>query len=457
MKPKLNSLLASSRRTQAGQALVLGLFMILAGLLGLYFMFNTGQVVATKSRLVTATDAAAYSAAIWRARALNFAAYTNRAIVAQEVAVAQAVTLVSYAKFIETFTTSTAIIGSGIPGIGQALAAWAATAAPARIVAETAASAEITLRADATVGYKSLLEKSQALVLMAANTISMSATANEVVKANDTHFFAHAILGVDVFDTGFLKRYSSDDERQRLKGVVMDSIDPFVKGRDGTFWPIPTVLGSCFGVPWPGRIEKNGGTAMTGSGLERWEAADTASVHTVRNTGFLGLTCRWRENLPLGWGAAEAAKVLEHRLTDYPGGALNNSLPAAMASLGIDSHPAAGFGSYSGINRVFDLDYDALSQARYPTRRVAIYGQVLSAKVRTADAIGVSAGRLAMPSAFAGGKISAVSAAEIYFRRPPQAPQKTEYASLYNPFWQVRLVNPTLIERAAAELNYVKN
>ena len=56
-----------------------------------------------------------------------------------------------------------------------------------------------------------------------------------------------------------------------------------------------------------------------------------------------------------------------------------------------------------------------------------------------------------------GGKISAVSAAEIYFRRPPQAPQKTEYASLYNPFWQVRLVNPTLIERAAAELNYVKN
>jgi Putative Flp pilus-assembly TadE/G-like len=444
MKPKLSALITPSRGTQAGQALVLGLFMILAGLLGLYFMFNTGQVVATKSRLVTATDAAAYSAAIWRARALNFAAYTNRAIVAQEVAVAQAV-------------TSTAVIGSGIPGIGQALATWAATAAPARIAAETAASAEIKLRADDTVGYKSLLEKSQALVLMAANTISMSATANEVVKANDTNFFAHAILGVDVFDSGFLKRYSTDDERQRLKGVVMDSIDPFVKGRDGTFWPIPTVLGSCFGVPWPGRIEKNGGTAMTGSGLERWEAADTASVHTVRNTGFLGLSCRWRENLPLGWGAAEAAKVLEHRLTDYPGGVLNNSLPSAMASADIDSNPSAGFQSYSGISRVFDLDYDALSQARYPTRRVAIYGQVLSAKVRTADAIGASAGRLAMPSAFAGGKISAVSAAEIYFRRPPQAPQKTEYASLYNPFWQVRLVNPTLIERATAELNYVKN
>ncbi len=457
MKSKVYSLCLVGRRAQAGQALVLGLFMILAGLLGVYFMFNTGQVVATKSRLVTATDAAAYSAAIWRARALNFAAYTNRAIVAQEVAVAQAVTLVSYAKFIETFTVNTAAVGSSIPGVGQALATWAATAAPARMAAETAASAEIKLRADDTVGYKSLLEKSQALVLMAANTISMSATANEVVKANDSNFFAHAILGVDVFEKGFLKHYSTDDERQRLKGVVMDSIDPFVKGREGTFWPIPTVMGACFGVPWPGRIEKNGGTAMTGSGLERWEAVDTASIHTVRNTGFLGLSCRWRENLPLGWGAAEATVQPQHALLEYPGGALNNRVPASLASAAIDSSPSSGFDAYSGISRVFDLDYDALKQERYPTRRVAIYGQVMSSKVRTADAIGASAGRLAMPAAFAGGKISAVSAAEIYFRRPADAPEKVEYASLYNPFWQVRLVNPTLIERATAELNYVKN
>jgi Putative Flp pilus-assembly TadE/G-like len=452
----MNSLFASSAKYQGGQALVLGLFMILAGLLGVYFMFNTGQVVATKARLVTATDAAAYSAAIWRARALNFAAYTNRAIVAQEVAVAQAVTLVSYAKFIETFTTNATVISAGIPGVEEAVAAWASTAGPARIAAETTASLEIKLRADETLGYKSLLEKSQSLVLMAANTISMSATANEVVKANDSNFFAHAILGVDVFEKDFLKRYSTDEERRRLKGVVMDSLDPFVKGRDGTFWPIPTVMGACFGVPWPGRIEKNGGTAMTGDGLERWEAADTAAVHTVRNTGFLGLSCRWRENLPLGWGAAEAAKTLEHALLEYPGGALNNRGPAAMASAGIDSSPEGGYEAYNGISRIFDLDYQALSQARYPTRRVAIYGQVQAAKVRTADAIGASAGKLAMPARFAGGKISAVSAAEIYFRRPAEAPEKIEYASLYNPFWQVRLVNPTLIERSTAELQYVK-
>jgi hypothetical protein len=443
--------------TQHGQAMVFGLFMILLGLLGVYFMFNTGQVVATKSRLVNATDAAAYSAAIWRARALNFAAYTNRAIVAQEVAVAQAVTMVSYAKFIEGFSANVAAISGDVPGLSQALAVWAATAGPARVAAEAAASAEIRLRSDDTIGYKGLLEKSQALVLAAANTISMSATANEVVKANDPNFFAHAILGVDVFEQNFFKRYATDEERQELKSIVMESLDPFVKGRDGTFWPIPTVPGSCFGVPWPGRIEKNGGTAMTGGGLERWEAADTASVHTVRNTGSLGLSCRWRESLPLGGGSAESARTLEHYLLEYPGGALNNRAASVMALASVDSSPQSGYEAYSGISRVIDLDYEALGKARFPTRRVAIYGQVKAQDVRTADQIGASKGRLAMPAAFAGRKVSAVSAAEIYFKRPPGAPARVEYANLYNPYWQVRLVNPTLVERATAELLYVNN
>jgi hypothetical protein len=218
---------------------------------------------------------------------------------------------------------------------------------------------------------------------------------------------------------------------------------------------VPTVLGACFGVPWPGRIEKNGGTVMSGNGLERWEAADSAAVHTVRNTGFLGLSCRWRENMPLGWGAAEASKSLEHLLTDYPGGVLNNRGPAAMASAEIDGNNTSGFEAYSGISRIMDLDFEALNQARYPSRRVAIYGQALGSSVRTSDRLGMGAGRLAMPVAFAGQKISAVSAAEIYFKRPSTASARVEYASLYSPYWQVRLVNPTLLERATAEAQYV--
>ncbi len=80
---------SGSRRRQRGQALVLALVLMFAGLLGLFFMFSTGQVSASRQRLTNAADAAAYSAALWRARVLNFHAYANRAIVAQEAAVAR--------------------------------------------------------------------------------------------------------------------------------------------------------------------------------------------------------------------------------------------------------------------------------------------------------------------------------------------------------------------------------
>ena len=61
-----------------------------------FYQFSTGQVTTARMRLVNATDAAAYSAGLWRARAFNYYAYSNRAIIFNEVAIAQTATLVSY-------------------------------------------------------------------------------------------------------------------------------------------------------------------------------------------------------------------------------------------------------------------------------------------------------------------------------------------------------------------------
>lgn len=49
-------------RRQRGQALVFGFFLLMAGLAGLYFLFNTGQLTAEKTRLVTTADAVAHGA-----------------------------------------------------------------------------------------------------------------------------------------------------------------------------------------------------------------------------------------------------------------------------------------------------------------------------------------------------------------------------------------------------------
>lgn len=73
--------------TQKGQALVLavGLFAI-AGIM-FFLMFNSGRAVNEKINLVNAADSAAYSGAQIAARNLNFMAYTNRAMIANEVAI----------------------------------------------------------------------------------------------------------------------------------------------------------------------------------------------------------------------------------------------------------------------------------------------------------------------------------------------------------------------------------
>ena len=66
---------------------------------------------------------------------------------------------------------------------------------------------------------------------------------------------------------------------------------------------------------------------------------------------------------------------------------------------------------------------------------------------------GLASGRMLPPDRFAGDgspHLWALSAAEVYFRRPADAPARVEYASLFNPYWQVRLAAPTAADRAAA-------
>ena len=111
-----------SKPLQTGQALVLCLVMMFVGAIGAYFMFSTAQVSSTRHRLDNAADAAAWSAALWRARVMNYHAYANRAIIAQEVAIAQAVTLASWAKYFDTFSTTASVLAAPYPPVAAVLA-----------------------------------------------------------------------------------------------------------------------------------------------------------------------------------------------------------------------------------------------------------------------------------------------------------------------------------------------
>jgi len=80
-----NKFLTSS--TQHGQALVLAIALFAVAGVMFFLMFNSGRAVNEKINLVNAADSAAYSGAQIAARNLNFMAYTNRAMIANEVAI----------------------------------------------------------------------------------------------------------------------------------------------------------------------------------------------------------------------------------------------------------------------------------------------------------------------------------------------------------------------------------
>lgn len=454
-----------------GQALVLCLVLLFAGALGFYFMFSTGQVGATRQRLHNAADAAAWSAALWRARVMNYHAYSNRAIVAQEVAVAQAVTLAAWARYFERFSNTASVLATPYPPVAAVLQAGSDLARTAGQLAQQTAGEEIAARS----AYKRLLATSQEVLQASVGTFGLGAVANEVARANDPRFFAFALPDEDAFQS-FTRRYAQAD-RARLKSVVDASLDEFVRGPRGmdlTLWLLPS---SCFGRPvspskWFQELHKRGGTVMTPE-FERWEAADTHSLHDWRpKSGFFGFSgCNQAESLPLGWGAAEAAGEsgtpeqsaqdaaenpdLLRPLKGNPGNVRHNAMATMIAEAEMVAGTAPGFEAYNGIETVRELNYEALANPRFPVSRVAVLARMEGTDVRTANQLNVGVGRLRIAENYAGARLWSLSAAEVYFRRPDGAPERLEYASLYSPYWQVRLVEPSAAQRALAD-TYVR-
>jgi hypothetical protein len=340
------------------------------------------------------------------------------------------------------------------PPAAAVLSAAASVAANARQLTEHAASDEIGWRADPVTGYKQLLLRSQALLHRSADTFGLGAVANEVARANDPRFFAFAMSDAGGYER-FTKRQLSDPERRRLQKVVLDTLDPFTKGPRRDNLRLLVLPSGCVGRTldidkWTQWYRKRGGTTMAPD-LERWEAADTGSIHDWRRGGFFSSGCSDRETLAMGWGAAEASNAQpEATLLAMPGGTRENRAATMFAVYGIAGDGRQGFGRYDGIARIRDLDYAALDDPRFPVTRVAVLARIEGSAVRTANTLNLGTGRLRLFERFAGDRIWSLSAAEAWFRRPPGAAARIEYASLYSPYWQARLVEPSPAERAAA-------
>lgn len=455
------------RRLSHGQALVLGLFFVFAAAAILLLMFNSGRAVDEKLRITNAADAAAWSAATLQARALNYDAHTNRAIVANQIAIAQAVSLVSWMHYFESGVNNSGALAS-------VATRWLYNPAEYPRLLQVLATVTGSAYADAGMGGGSLhmivdnLDRALATIIRVHDAVSsalstsqtvmhasltgglaQTSLANDIVRRIDPAMRAElnpASYDFDRFTRAYARSGRGGDERGRLADVVSRSRDGFTRER---VWSITGP-----NIPFLQRnvkLKRRGGTELIG--YDEWRAIDT-----LEHQGQRLRKGRWRwQRTAIAGGAASAAAEDERSAQrgQHGGSYRDNSTTTkryAEPSMVQLDEVGAHFSGLPTTRELSNLD----ASAQYTTALTLRVAKSRSA-LRTSggNSIVQPSGRLQQFDApIPGGQMVALSRAEVFFERPtPRTDARVERPSLYSPYWQVRLTNPTAVDRAWAAVS----
>ena len=491
--------LCRPRGRQRGQALIYGVFVLLASLATLLFLFNTGQLVREKTKLVDTADAVAYSAGVLHARALNFEAYTNRAMVANSVVVAQMVSISAWNKMIWQEAT-TASMGS--PSAGEVM--WASggpklavsprhglaylglTHPKTRLAYQLGVYEPLKPISEATAIAADQLIRKVLLPAEAAMRLSLLSNRSRLMtQVANANYAGAGSVKVDLLSglTDQYVNYSAGDpvihtyggaQRERIAQVANTSAhrDNFVTLRRWTTNAIVPFDPNCAAV-WERRIpelRRRGATELVN--YDEWKAVDTYSLQrwkTKKKWGVV-LGCNSFEK-PIGWGGQVAAKGVASDAYDY-GGAKGDTPSAFFRVNGFggwfwgsifgSSLASSKWSGYSGLPSFDDLSPAALGsddpRVRFAVRVVRNESDVDTSSGNSP----VKGGGTLLPKfsdALARNRMAAVATSEAYFQRPPGAPANSygagfghpnEIGSLFNPYWDARLTTSSVADVAHA-------
>lgn len=422
--------------------------MLIFGLASLFFMFNTGQLTAEKTKLVNTADAVAYSAAVMHARALNFDAYTNRALVANEMTIAQMVSLKSWLDYAKNHTTSIAPLAcqsyTNVPAalllthytplcmalayVGPAIAVNAANNVATPIMQGIVVASEAA---------KIALQAAQ-VTMFATFVQARSQVMQEVADANYANDGAIKVDNIlldnySLFDgQPFISPYTGND-RKRMADVERAAManEEFLSDRG---WSDSSLVKCSVLTPiTSGNASHTFSTKL--NGLDSWEATDRARITTEawKPGGFFSI---WKCRSDASYGLGSGAKAAR-------------------------THPVGSDWQYSGVPSFFELSSKALaygpanSDPGKKEARLQFAIRLTRAKAEQRTSAGTSeirpAGRLAI---FDGNQaqnmMAAVATSEVFFDRMDGV---KELGSLFNPYWHAHLVgNSTAVTSAAAAL-----
>ncbi len=443
--------------------MVYGLFVLLAAIAALFFLFNTGQLSREKTKLVNTADAVAYSAGVMNARTLNYEAYANRAMVANTVAIAQLVSLSSWVQYVDRMGTYGGAVLDDPKYVHYYPAYFAAMESGTYLqeYLNDSGALEKLAKASDNIIRKLLMtaQKTAYAGLIPARQVVM----DEVAKANYVNDGTVIVDPIPLTSTdlpAFIANYD-DDERTRFAEVVKTAVkkDGFVQKRN---WWLPALWSTkCFpAIDW---LDRRGGTELVG--FDEWKALDTLSEKAWYRTK--SGACLIRKN-PAAWGTQTAA--------DDPSTGFN---PTLYGQAPIVNPGATGLAiamsseewDYSGLPGFYDLSEKALKEddprLRHAVRLRRPKDQTLTSEGRSEIKNSGSGNRLgqtlnayqALPAG--GDDFVAVSASEVFFSREGESKDNVygkgigkprEIGSLFNPYWQVRLIQSDAAIQAAQAL-----
>jgi hypothetical protein len=391
-----------------GQIAPVALFGVLISGAVLTVMFNTGQQITERSQVANAADAAAYSGAVWTARHLNFIAYTNRAMIANHVAVGHFVSYVSWVRYINDSIEAIDRVTQWIPYVGQYVDIVEQISAQVRDATERAAEISIP----AIDAWNANIRAAQAEAQASLVFRNVQSLMDQTGRTYDPH--------IHINDGDALSRMP-EELRALLEAQLMTQaaavptfIQRYTAGRDSN------------------SMQQLVNTSLRGnSDLQRWIAGERG----------------WRENLLAAQLRKRGATTVSQtdRVADWR--AEDQLQFRTRALFGWHRWQRIGDQVSSASAREFDSDYSGVpayynvaGSPRDASLRIAAIATKSQASVATADLLGMTA--TAHPLAVA-------AIARVEFRRPRGSAflslgeRRHEYANLFNPFWEAKLAPVT--------------
>ncbi|GGP73915.1 hypothetical protein GCM10009347_42650 [Shewanella algicola] len=426
---------------QKGQSLVLSLILMSFAAMTVLYSYNTAQLNIKSTKLQHTADNTAYSIATIAVRDFNFKAYTNRASVANQVAVAQMVGLSSWFNMTDRFTQNACSALCWVPYLGQVINAIRSGVGYANQVVQP--FTEIMITAENSI--LGILRVSQSAIHY-ASAVSSFTTAQQIVKANDNKaelsLVQNAQLINDIRNVWFTFQKQHNRNLQNryntqftdFKAVIMDSRDPFSEQRS---YKLSSIWSKTL---WPLRWKtlKAGGSELVSNrnDAESWTSMDTIGFHLSKyRCSWSG--CRWRgyKETPIGWGATRSddrANINRLRSSSLWG----RSRGINKKSSRLAAYNQEESGNYSGVQSFYGLSNSASKKNH--TDNIVVVVSKEQKDVRTTSSVDLAENTIdpATTEKLLGDRLSNISASQAYYSRPSdlwaRSDSKYEYGNLYN-------------------------